>query len=243
MDHLDLYIAGMGRSGTTMVANMLSVLPIRQVLVEPSASAFGHSRPFDLASDLEARAAYLKACKSMIVDEEKLERIAIKEVIPRSHLGIVEVFAPTTVLIVVRDIHDVALSALEKIKRQGNHMASPTDWVAEACYEGSKSLVQLSRSLEGTNTIILRYEDFAGDQSCKPRLERQLDWPMLGDPFANFDSYDRSYEVERNRHFRSEGRKRLSAEDRGLPETVNSIAESIAETCGAYQERFGYTNA
>ncbi len=235
-----IYIAAIARSGSTAISNMLTLPPMQQILVEPSAYAFGMNK-FNLLEDSKARDRYLDTCNSMLGFQlSKPEKWGVKEVHPACHFGAIELLEPKIVLLLVRDIRAVFLSLLEKHRIQNAENIFSKAWTIDYCEKASTALSNFRRSEVGRDAITLRYEDFLATNNSHFDLGAKLGWSASGDPFRGFAEYDRLYEIERNAN-----KKRspfLAACSRGFSIETDEEAEILGLSCAEYQRMFGYAS-
>lgn len=235
-----LYIAAMGRSGSTAFANMLTVPGQMRVLIEPSAAAFGFAS-YDLSSNLDDIRTYLNICASGRRDKISGERWGVKEVAPRAHLDAIKLLNPRWIVVLTRNIDDVYLSLTEKTYRNGPDDPHDSLWIHEYCINSSKSLVELdNRYNQDERYLLIRYEDFYSGNYDLDSLHKKLGLTLSGDQFANLHEYGRSYEISRNLN-RSKNLY-LSAADRDLDEAEMDRAREVALKCKQYQWHFGYSD-
>jgi len=246
----DVYIASLGRSGSTLIANLLTMPPHRLVLVEPklhrggTAGMFHQMERFGCPVGVDELARWRApppeqspAERAAMVLADRLARLArwgVKEVDPMAHQDEIAMLRPKQVVVVVRDIRDVMLSYVEKFRREGRSDFGEVFW--RLC-EGTKALTRLADGL-GTSTPlrVVRYEDFAASVDERAALARWLDWPLDGDPDSNLDIYGRHYEIARHGGVVSQvsvGRRQAAS-----LEAVDRIGDFL----GAYQQRFGYAS-
>ncbi|MEX4010446.1 hypothetical protein [Neoaquamicrobium sediminum] len=244
-----LYIAAMGRSGSTYLANLLTTPPKRWVMVEPwfvnglfnrfirdRAAEFGW--PIDvqhwhLPAPMRTRAAFLERYRSFLAPKlNELERWGAKGVRADFHIPTITTINPRNMIVLVRDLRQVSLSLLEKNHRQGKKEEENRRWVELYVAENAQSLLKLCEIKLVDALRVVRYEDVSRSASEKRAIETWLDWPMDGDEFANLEDFGRGYEVERH----------TSPElvERQLPSGADDFVAKICEQNSSYQDRFGY---
>ena len=247
----DFYLAAMGRSGSTMMCNWLTIPPDQLVFIEPSFLDLPNTRllRFQLANfgmaatDEEWDAPDQSAA-------ERFERLvaprvagkgwALKEVLYSQHLRVIDGLAPCRVLISVRNIFDVALSFFEKHRAQDNLHRFSDDWVADYCLRESAGLVELQQQLRFSTipTAVVRYEDFTQSEEARRDMADFLGWDGGGATDMHLNHFDRSFEVERHgSDVSSRIRERWK---RKLHPGTMALARSIEQKCAKYQRAFGY---
>src|SRR6476620_2920471 len=135
---MDVYIAAMGRSGSTALSNWLTTPPTNFVLHEPGLL---RSEPTRLLG------IQLKNW-GVTLDAVTAAHWAAKEVDPDLHDEMVTVFQSARVLICVRDIAEATRSYLEKHRRQGLLDRFSDDWTRAYVNDCAASLVRLADRLD-----------------------------------------------------------------------------------------------
>ena len=248
-----VYIAAMGRSGSTMVANMLTRPPSRCVLIEPwlpkgaqGPKLLEQLRRFGIPTS--DRCSLVPKSSSEADSQTSIERLlaellrgvshwGIKEVRPEMHFPTLPIVTPEKIIVQVRNIKDVALSLLEKHARRSDERYN-LEWTHKYICTAASTLVKLRRSVENARLRVIRYEDFVISAAARQELEQWLQWPLDGDPGRNLDLFDRDYESER--HGKSIGR---SSVDRWKSESDPSkltFANEMADCNREYQSEFCY---
>jgi len=165
-----------------------------------------------------------------------------KEVQCSEHQRVLEVFNPAHILVSVRHIFSIALSFMEKHRRQGNEGQYPPAWVLDYCVQESLGLVLFCQHLSaiGHPFSVVRYEDFTQDPHFRAALERSLGWKFGDKPMRFLDGFNRGFEA--NRH---EGRRfrEPSIAERNLTSEHVGLANDIEIRCAGYQRYFGYDTA
>ncbi len=247
----DFYIAAMGRSGSTMISNWLTLAPDRLVFIEPSILDIRNTRllriqlaNFGMAvSDRDWDAEDDTAAgrfERIMVPRLRGKRWALKEVLGSEHQAIIDALAPSRILISVRNILDVALSFFEKHRTQDNLHRFDDQWVADYCGRESAGLLALQRELQARSIpyAVIRYEDFTCSEASRNDVCAFLGWQGGGATDMHLDQFDRSFEVERH-GVKVSPRPRQPAQ-RHLGAAEQALAHSIAEKCSSYQSIFGY---
>jgi len=249
----DLYIAAIGRSGSTMLCNMLTSEPAQIIFIEPKF----HTPPYrtllapQLAqygmeiSEQQQKQAHGLAPLAMVdhLLGAHLRQIkwGFKEVQCSEHQKVLDLFAPAHILINTRHIFNVALSFLEKHRRQGNEARFPPAWVRDYCERETQGLVRFCQHLTHIKHphSIVRYEDFAGDADYLTTLGKPLNWALSTKPSRFFQGLNRGFETSRH-----QGRifREPTLAERGLPDDLVKLAQDIEARCTVYQQFFGYTS-
>ena len=247
---LDLYLAAMGRSGSTVLCDLYSRYPSHWLMNEPwivrgsygvvqleRIRRFGFdvaeedwSCKIDGESDLDR---FYRVYSRMI---EGLEFFGAKEVRCEFHEGYFRLMRPKRVLVLVRDIRDVIISLIEKILIE-NKDGYDTHFVTEYLTRNCRGLIEFYDSIRDGDVEVLKYEEFCVSEARRRQIdcfighERVERIPKAGNLSA------RPWEIERHglgvsdksvNRFRSE-------ENIDWRYMYNEIPE-----CRQYNEFFGY---
>jgi hypothetical protein len=245
-----LYIAAIGRSGSTYLANLLTSPPSRWVLTEPwfvngvftksvRARCMDFGWPNEnahwwLPTDRRNHEGYKERYVSFLAPRlSALERWGVKEVRPDFHKPTIATINPRRVIILVRNMREIVASLVEKIFRQGQYDTKGPAWIENYCRESAAALLDLHQTIDPEKTRIVRYEELVNDPAERKNLADWLDWPMDGDPFLGLVEYNRGYEIERHTAIRG-------TMARSMPEDAAEVIETITAMNQAYQSYFGY---
>ncbi|SEC16027.1 sulfotransferase [Rhodobacter sp. 24-YEA-8] len=245
-----LYIAAMGRSGSTALSNMLTTPPKRWLLSEPwfihgvmSKTIRARWKEFaweDRDTDWFLPPAqrnhegFVRRYTDFLAPHlAGLDAWGVKEVRGDFHEPTIVTIRPEKIIVLVRDIRDVIRSLLEKQSRQNTEATHGRAWIEAYLQTATRALVSLAGT-HGDRLRVCRFEELMLDPAAQRSLGDWLDWPLDGDPFAGFESFGRGYEVKR----------RLEGEARVLPPDAADIINDIAagEASVAYQKCFGYSS-
>lgn len=253
MDNLrpDLYIAAIGRSGSTMLCNVLTCEPDQIVFIEPKF----HTPPYrnmlmpqllqygmEISENQHKQAqglAPLAMLDRLLGPQLRPIKWGFKEVQCSEHQRVLEAFDPTHILVSVRNIFNITLSFMEKHRRQGNEDLFPPSWVLDYCLRESLGLVQFCQhlSVTGHSFSIVRYEDFTQNPHFRATLEKALGW-KFGDKSDRFmDGFNRTFEARRHK---GRGFREPSVAERNLTQEHVGLARAIETRCAEYQHYFGY---
>ena len=253
---MDLLIAGMGRAGTTALANLLTTPPGRWVIIEPGLTRQGvGEHVFEQARRFGAPVAVGRAewerggthedglarfCRCLAPGLERLEAWGVKEVNPTGLDELIRVFNPRRVLLAVRDIRDCAISALEKSRRHAaeGRSVQTDEWLARRLRDAGTALVGLKARLGAPSVRAVQYERFTTDDSYRAALEQWLGWPLTGDPGRCLDLFGREYEVAR--HTGRVSASSVGRRERESSEELLRFAAYVEREAEHYQRAFGY---
>lgn len=248
----DLYIAAIGRSGSTMLCNVLTHRPDQVIFIEPKF----HTPPYrnmlapQLAQYGMEISAQQKTDAQGLAPAAMLEQLlgphlrpikwGFKEVQCSEHQKVLALFSPAHILINTRHIFNVALSFLEKHRRQDNEDRFPPAWVRDYCVRESSGLVQFCQHLSqiGQPHTVVRYEDFTASPAYRAQLGARLGWHLGTQADQFLEGFNRGFEA--SRHQGRDFREPTLAE-RGLPADLVALAHDIEAQCSLYQQFFGYS--
>lgn len=168
---MDFYIAALGRSGSTALANYLSTPPDHVVFHEPGLSRSAPTRLFPM-----------QLADWGIPEDRAFDRHwAAKETRAAFHQPMLERYRPAKVLLGVRRVRDAALSLLEKHRRQDLLGEYDDGWTTDYLHAETRGLVAFARELEraGVSTLVVRYEEFG--ENLLASVARWVGWPGGGD--------------------------------------------------------------
>ena len=247
-----IYLAAMGRSGSTALASRLSS-DRGKILVEPFLFKGGNSFFYrDMKSrgwkphymSLLKKRIYAANPSALVDDIEKhytqgYDYWGVKEVFPELHRPTIDILLPDYIVITTRDIRDVALSLTEKHIKEGIFGRVGWSWIETYIRENARALCSLAHSYE--NVIHVKYEDLFFNESTFDGFFKTLGITERGDDFSYIDVYGRSWEKKRAVSRKKES---LSLEERGLaghikPSSLDELAGSMEE----YNATFGYGNS
>jgi hypothetical protein len=231
---------------------MMTMPPKHLVLVEPMLHlGDGNSRFLDQLARfgwpdeeiVRYRSAGISAGSHRLMDAllsnrlARLERWGVKEVVPAVHRVNINLLRPSRIVVLVRDIRDVALSYIEKFEHEGR--PSPTPELLSRLLAGTTAQMSLADDHEtGQPVRVVRYEDLVSSAEERSSLGAWLDWPLEGDPTRGLMQYRRTYEVGRHGgaiSARSVGRHKAISARANQP-----LVDGLAQMMRSYQRRFGY---
>lgn len=251
---MDVLIVGPARSGSTLLANLLTAPPSHVVLVEPGITRGGMTEfvrkevrrfGWDIDPQTWERAETHPARFARLLQPRlaTVERWGVKEVNPSGLSELTVMCPPRHILLSVRDLGACAASMKEKESLHGpvhGEALAPKsdDWMRQRLLDGAGAVLRLLASPPpGATVTVARYEDFVASEAHRAEVARSLDWPMNGDPRGSLDAIGRAFEIERHGGVvgtSSIGRRQTA--DSAIAEFVERVTADAAE----YQRTFGY---
>ncbi|MEM8757174.1 MAG: hypothetical protein AAGF47_05255 [Planctomycetota bacterium] len=182
------YIAAMGRSGSTVLANLFHDPPERVMLLEPNLlepEPTGECR-LQLTDSLGPGAT--------IETLGETERWGIKEVRADLHGPAIDRLDPAHIVVLLRDPVAASISLHEKGERDGD--LARLAWLEARMTD---PLRVLPRIAERHNAIVVAYERLVADADARAALADRLGWPMTGDLNRGLTRYGRAREIDLHR--------------------------------------------
>ena len=182
---LDLYLAAMGRSGSTLLCDLYSRCPTHWLMSEPwiTRGSYGVGQlerirrfGFDVADE----EWYAKRSEESDLDRfwrvygeivRRLEFFGAKEVRCEFHDEYYRVMRPRKVLVLVRDIRDVIISLIEKTeieKKEGYDSAFVSQYLRNNC----RGLMEFYSLVRGEDVEVLKYEEFSTSEERRAQTDR-----------------------------------------------------------------------
>ncbi len=246
-----LYIAGMGRSGSTLLANWLTEPNSQIVFCEPN--FFSHEISVKLNKQFIDFGLSLKGInldqtqdtqewlRKLTGEQLQGRKWGFKEVLGESHLHCLEELQPEFIIISVRNIRDIFLSFIEKHQTQNNENRFPGQWSLDYCMEESVKMVDFVERLKQENQphIVSRYEDFVNSPEKRQEIENASGWHGGGNLSRHLALFDRKFEQERHKGKLSmQVRNNMSRE---IDLKFFAMAEALVKSCQRYQMYFNYS--
>lgn len=248
---IDLLIVGVGRAGTTLLANLLTSPPRSLVLIEPGITRGGVDAPLheqfnraglplpESAFDASGQPDSLQRFLNILPAMDRFEKWGVKEVNPDGLDALEQTFRPHRYLLAVRDLRSVAVSGLRKL--QAARRADQTElWLLDRLAAGAQAVLRFAQTLPADAARTVQYEDLVASEVERNDIARWLDWPMDGDPTRCLDLFGRESEVTKH-DGRVTARSLQSNENEwSIDERV--FARSLIDRVPGFQEWFGYAH-
>jgi len=247
----NVFIAAMGRSGSTILANKLTRPPESLVFIEPHLAQGGNinivhgmkliGRDFDEKSDLKYLNEVWKTNPDQYTGEffRKLGQIdfwGFKEVEPWLFEPSVQIFNPLKIIILVRDLEQVFYSYYEKSFRQNKLDNLGIEWIERRIKRAADAQLNLLKKYPDI-TIVVNYNQKNDDTYLKDKVFSFIGFNGGVDGgIGHFGFQRRSWEIERNKNRAS---LNLSPSDRGIPEDLVPVAGRIKSRLSVYREVMG----
>ncbi len=241
-------IYGMMRSGTTLLCDKLTVPGRGVVLLEPNIHMAGW--PFHICKQLNdfgidvQEEDWKRASQS-----ESFQSYFNREVLPRlkelDYWGVkmvnfadsdkfLSAYPPEHLILCVRDMRDVVLSAQDLAPKLGNFVDEA--WIEKRALETAAALVKMARRPH----TLMRYEDMCTRPRLIEDLAARMGLPRPGEHRLSLEAVPhRLYE-----HTKHEGKvssksiRRFDSEPEG---PRKELARKVWEQCGEFNELFGYS--
>lgn len=248
---MDLLIASLPRSGSTMLASALTVPPDQVVLHEANMTLgqlFEKGCIARINRQLEPFGAPAMRTRSEVAAwlNENMARWGTKEVNARSIESTVDQYKPRKIVIITRNARHAGMSALErktrisqqKRKQFLNHIREAVRHAAQC----ARVLIKLSHR---DDAIVVPYERYVQDEPYRREVCQTLGWSDGGDIASAFSSEhwpdaskSRMYEVARHNGQISAASVTMRQDE--VDEAALAVADAFEHECRRYQEHFGY---
>ena len=247
---MDVFIAGIGRSGSTLLANLLTKPQQRWILVEPGLTRHGMGDHVRRQAERFGIQIAPDEWQGPRRDESALQRFqrtlqshvgnirwGVKEVNMTGADELINIFRPKAVLLSVRNIRDCAISIYEKNQAVGQ-ISHSEEWMVDRLLSAANALIRFKRALAQNTLRVVRYEEFVSDPGERVRLAEWLNWPVDGDPAWCMDIFGRQNEP--NIHGNKIGTSSINRGARIANPTSLNFAQKVMRLAEEYQVEFGY---
>jgi hypothetical protein len=225
----DVVLAGVPKSGTSMLCNAMTVAGRTVVLYEPTRGRFRAER-------LQAQAASLGYHGHNILGwARKHEKWGVKEVLANPIRKALD-WGPERVVLLVRDLRHVALSTFETNQR----IPWDLDYRRRRLIDTARMVMELASECPQKNLFICNYEEFVSKPEYREAFRLDLNWPTLdGDVARGLSTWlERPHEAARHggRITPNSVSYRRTCHD---PEPER-FADEIMLACPSFNAMFGY---
>jgi hypothetical protein len=224
----DLVLAGVPKSGTSMLCNAMTVAGRTVVLYEPICGRFRMERLRTQAASLGYQG------RNILGWARGHEKWGVKEVRADS-IRTAVAWGPGHVVLLVRNIRHVALSTYETNQR----IPWDLDHRRQRLIDSAEAVLEVYSTHPPDRLTVCRYEEFVSDPEYREAFRRRVDWPSLdGDVARGLATWlERPHEAERH-----DGRITAnSLAYRRSPQTpeAEAFACEIVSACASFNEVFG----
>jgi hypothetical protein len=253
-------VMGLMRTGTTLVSDLLTVRNKSLVFSEPDLFSsydrvlcgrmqqLAHDFGLDVPDKLPAADAYARNIDhfdATFADElKKLEFWGVKYVNPIGWRRLFQLYRPQKLILCVRDLRAVTVSALELTNRMrlvfhdGRHRRDEAWVYARICYT-----VHEIMAMRALPHMVLRYEDLVSDPATLDRLRDYVGLDELGTERLNLliERASRSqWEMKKHGSTGEVSDKALDRFEKEPDGPVRNLAERVWRLLGEYNVAFSY---
>lgn len=253
---MGIAVMGMMRSGTTLVSDLLTIRGKSLVISEPNMLGLWNAKTVSEIGDLcrefgleippppEPPPSHIFKYfdKSVLPALAELDIWGAKYVDLRGWQQVFQRYKPKKMVLCVRDLRDVVLSALELTQRMGLTFVGGKDlrdeaWLfARVCYTVNELL-----SLRRQAHFVVRYEDLVDDPSLRTSLADYVGLERLGEERLNLEKEsDSRSRWERRKHGDDITKKALGRFEREPEGPMRHLAERLWRLLGEYNVAFDY---
>ncbi len=255
---MDMLVYGPLRSGTTLLADLLTVKGKSLVISEPDLHVPWHPRTVarldrlyrdvgltvgEAPPERDGKKTYAEWFNDEILPQlERLDLWGMKMVDFHDWRKLVERNPPRRMVLMTRDLRDTAISALDLIGRSwvafpGGRQLRDEAWVMTRLVHDVHELSAMAKLPH----LHLRYEDFTTDEECRERLRSYAGLKAFGKDRFNLDGEaERRVGWEKAKHkggISAASVGRFAGEPEG---PVRAMAERIWRLLPAFAARFGH---
>ncbi|MBU2977957.1 hypothetical protein [Alteromonas sp. C1M14] len=233
MIELDVYIASMGRSGSTALANFLTDPQKQQyIFVEPDIVNGPNAVFFDQLRDFQLQDQSHLGEFDFSNLRNAGAKVGVKEVKCSFHNQMGTLFKADKTIITCRSIDNVYLSLLEKHRLQ--QLALDDAWAFDYCVREANGLVMFAQKFP--IDYVVKYEDFSTSQGVRDTLSDKLNFVGGGEVDRGFVNYGRKFEADMYAGHISSRKTPYQT----ITETDIRRASQLQALCSEYQHCFGY---
>jgi len=224
---LDVFLTGIPRSGTTMMAGLMTSAENKTWCMSEPSSGGGKIGVVDCANRVFSKRVSKDDDLAAIATNVGVTKWGIKELDPKKRYGIIYKYAPTHVVVLRRNIIDCTIST---IKFLGAGRFKTTESIANYMKMLSEEFLKFLEWI-GDDVIVVDYDDLM-NESTRDKLSSKINWPLVGD--VNLYMVGRHVEEIREGVYNNrtdDERKQFSR-----------MTKAAHRACAAYQKKFGYTD-
>lgn len=228
---MDALIAGVPRSGTTLLSNLMHCPKEGRIMLNEPLS--GSNGAFKKRALDELRKAGINA--RSLREMKTGQMWGIKEVLSARYYAALSLHRPKVIIFVVRDLIDSMNSYYQLTSSNGDLEG----WALQV--ESRRAPIQPYRvgyigyfmeffdliEAIGIEHYVVKYEDMISGEEYRNKLSETLKWPLNGDPFHNFKALNRNAEIRDGIKARAKT-------------PLHPLAIKAAQANKNYQSRFGY---
>ncbi len=253
---MDVAIYGLIRSGTTMVADLLTARDQSLIISEPDLFVKWHDRTANRIDDLlrafglsvperpdqQVHGSYTAYFEEVIVPElGNLDLWGIKQVNFLGWRKTLDRYRPNKLVLCVRDIRDVVLSALdliiwEKPVFPGRRYLRDEAWIlARLCHDVFELM-----ALQERPHFLARYEDLVSDAGVQDSLREFVGLDELGSERLNLELESGRNRLESGKHGTGISNKSVGRYHNEPPGPAKALAQYVWRMLPEYSRAFGY---
>jgi hypothetical protein len=226
---LDVVLAGVPKSGTTMLCNAMTVAGRAVVLYEPTRGGFRAERLRTQAASLGYHG------RNILGWAREHEKWGVKEVLAEPIRKAVA-WGPEHLVLLVRDLRQVALSTYETNQR----IPWDLNYRRQRLLDTAQAVMELRRSWPSDRLTVCHYEEFVSSAEYREAFRQRVSWPTLeGDVARGLSTWlERPHEADRHK-----GRITANSVDyrRSAQEPEpQQFAREIMAACPSFNRVFGY---
>jgi hypothetical protein len=226
---MNVVVAGVPKSGTSMLCNAMTVAGRTVVLYEPIHGAFRAKRLRTQVASLGYHG------RNVLRWASEHEKWGVKEVLADAIRKAVE-WGPEHVVLLVRDIRHVALSTYETNQR----LPWDLEYRRTRLIATAGAIMELRRTLPDDRLTVCHYEEFVSKPEYREAFKQRVGWPTLdGDVARGLATWlERPHEADRHG-----GRITTNSVDyrRSSDEpAAHQFAREVGSACAAFNQLFGY---
>lgn len=256
--NMDIVLYGIMRSGTTLISDLLSIKNESIIFHEPDIlqtiyqQDFAENNEYNKIlkvlkesgldtgllpiwnkNDYPTFVQYFDAILYPFLSDFNIKGAKIIDF--NDWKGFLAAFRPEKILLTVRDIRDVVLSAID-LALTINNLVVDEYWIEIKVLESCRQLIAMSK----LPCMAVRYEDLCTNPDVPRKIASFFQMQSLGTERINIDRLMtfRKYEIEK--HGRAVSSKSVNRHEKEPFGFVLSLAETIWRRCPEYSENFQY---